>query len=121
MNEYEEEFSEVVADLDQVEDVPTDDLFAVLSRDGACMWVRTTGEEPQWTGDDRVDRALAAPICGGCPVRRECLEFEFRTSGYALSGVWGPLSEEERRAAFVVWLDRRDGLGDEASAGGDQP
>lgn len=86
----EEELGEVVADLDRVKDVPTGELFAALSRSGACLWLRTSGAEPRWTGDDRADRALVAPICGGCPVRRECLEWEFRTAGHATRGVWGP-------------------------------
>lgn len=96
------------ADLDVVADVPTDALASRLTADGTCMWVRTTGTEPQWTGDDRADRALAAPICAGCPVQRECLELELRTFGYATTGVWGPLSEDDRRVVYLAWSQRRD-------------
>ena len=99
----------IAANLDPMERVPTDALYRSVSRDGACGWVRTTGEEPQWTGDDAADRELTAPICGRCPVQRECLELEFRTAGCATAGVWGPLPEHERRTAYLAWADRRDG------------
>ena len=99
----------VAADLDAVGDVESDVLLSRLSHDGSCMWVRTTGTEPQWTGDDATDRALAAPICAGCPVQRECLELEFRSFGYSTSSIWGPLAPDERRAVYVAWLERRDG------------
>lgn len=105
-----DEFAEhVAADLDTVECVSTDALVQRVSHDGACGWVRTTGVEPAWTGEDRADRELAAPICAGCPVGRECLELELRTAGYATAGVWGLLPEEDRRAVYLAWSDRRDG------------
>jgi WhiB family transcriptional regulator, redox-sensing transcriptional regulator len=41
----------------------------------------------------QADRAKA--VCAGCTVRRECLQFALATrQGY---GVWGGMSEEERR------------------------
>ena len=42
---------------------------------------------------EQVDRAKA--ICGGCPVRPDCLEWSLATCQDA--GVWGGLDEEERR------------------------
>jgi WhiB family transcriptional regulator, redox-sensing transcriptional regulator len=47
------------------------------------------------TNPDRVQLAAAKAVCARCPVRSECL-------GYALDagpmhGIWGGLSEEERR------------------------
>jgi WhiB family redox-sensing transcriptional regulator len=99
----------VAADLDAVRDAASDVLISRLSQDGTCMWVRTTGTEPQWTGDDATDRAMAAPICARCPVQRECLELEFRSFGYSTSSIWGPLDPDERRAVYVAWLERRDG------------
>ncbi|RSS52832.1 WhiB family transcriptional regulator [Streptomyces sp. WAC06614] len=50
-------------------------------------------------GEDREGRdALAKRICARCPVRRACLEHALRTrESY---GVWGGLTEEERRAVL---------------------
>jgi WhiB family transcriptional regulator, redox-sensing transcriptional regulator len=108
MNEH--EFYDGMAwDLDVLQEVSSEVLFHRVSRDGACMWVRTIGAEPQWTGDDAADRELAAPICAGCSVQRECMELEFRSAGYATAGVWGPLGEQDRRAVYLAWLARRAG------------
>jgi WhiB family transcriptional regulator, redox-sensing transcriptional regulator len=38
---------------------------------------------------------LAKAVCGGCGVRGECLDWALATAQDA--GVWGGLSEEERR------------------------
>lgn len=39
----------------------------------------------------------AKRICGGCPVRAECLEYSYSASeGY---GIWGGLAPEERNTA----------------------
>jgi WhiB family transcriptional regulator, redox-sensing transcriptional regulator len=38
----------------------------------------------------------AKAVCAGCPVRRSCMAFALRT-GQA-HGIWGGLTEEERRA-----------------------
>jgi WhiB family redox-sensing transcriptional regulator len=37
----------------------------------------------------------AKAVCAGCPVRAECLEYAMQFNH--LSGVWGGLSERERR------------------------
>ncbi|MCX4694473.1 WhiB family transcriptional regulator [Streptomyces sp. NBC_01408] len=48
-------------------------------------------------GEDREERDAAAKrVCAGCPVRAECLEHALRTR--EPFGVWGGLTEEERRA-----------------------
>ncbi|WP_158881163.1 WhiB family transcriptional regulator [Amycolatopsis anabasis] len=108
MNE-EEFYEEVAARLDHLEGVPTGALFDLVTDRGACMWVAVGADEPDWTGDDATDRELAARICAGCPVRDECLELEFRTAGFATLGVWGALAEDDRRAAYLAWLLRREG------------
>jgi WhiB family redox-sensing transcriptional regulator len=46
---------------------------------------------PLIVDDDRDAKA----ICAGCPVREECLEYAMRWD--QLCGVWGGLSERERR------------------------
>jgi len=43
---------------------------------------------------DQVTRAKA--ICAGCQVRQQCLAFALATG--QTHGVWGGLSEQERRA-----------------------
>ncbi|MGH8897051.1 MAG: WhiB family transcriptional regulator [Egibacteraceae bacterium] len=43
---------------------------------------------------DRI--AYAKAVCAVCPVREDCLEYALGTG--QLDGVWGGLSEDERRA-----------------------
>ncbi|MBT2407256.1 MULTISPECIES: WhiB family transcriptional regulator [unclassified Streptomyces] len=48
-------------------------------------------------GEDREERDEAAKrVCAGCPVRLACLSYALRTR--EAFGVWGGLTEEERRA-----------------------
>lgn len=129
MNEHmpvgpEEFFTQVAADLDGLESVPGDVLFEVVTRDGTCMVLFRLDLEPEWSGDDLTDRETAAQICAGCPVRRECLELELRTSGEATLGVWGALPAEDVRALYPVWRSRRrrgGRLGDETGGAGGRP
>lgn len=108
-DDQENPLAEVVAGLDHLEPVPTPVLAGLVARQGVCMWINVGSDEPEWTGDARTDRALAAPICASCTVQRECLELEFRTAGNALSDVWGVLDENDREAAHLAWLLRRGG------------
>lgn len=48
------------------------------------------------SGPAAVQIEAAKSICMGCPVRSECLEWAMATGQEA--GVWGGLSEDERRA-----------------------
>jgi WhiB family transcriptional regulator, redox-sensing transcriptional regulator len=102
----------VAAGLDRLADVPTDMLWTVVTRDGACMALVPGGPDwPEFTGQPVTDRELAARICAGCPVRDACLELEFRTAGADGLGVWGALNEGDRRAVYPLWLARRAGDG----------
>ena len=47
------------------------------------------------TGQALVQIARAKQVCGECPVRVDCLEYALETNQD--SGIWGGLSEEERR------------------------
>jgi WhiB family redox-sensing transcriptional regulator len=95
------------AELDSLADLPDEVLSLRVAADGLCLWEITHGDPPGWTGEDTPDRELAARLCAGCPVRRECLEFELRTGGAESVGVWGGLSEDDRRALHRVWVARR--------------
>jgi WhiB family redox-sensing transcriptional regulator len=65
------------------------------------------GEDPDLffpigTSDPALDQVEAAKaICGGCPVRADCLEWALVTCQDA--GVWGGLDEEERRVIGRAW------------------
>jgi WhiB family redox-sensing transcriptional regulator len=105
-----EEFvEEVTARLDDLKGVPSQSLFDLVTREGVCMWVDLSIEEPTWSGDNAVtDRELAANICGGCSVADECLELEFRSTGFTTLGVWGALAEDDQRVIYLAWLQRRE-------------
>jgi len=97
-------FEALAAELGRYALVPDDVLWEIVTRDGTCMALYRLDLEPDWTGNDRTDRALAARICAGCPVRRECLELELRTTGDHTMGVWGALPAEDVRAVYPAWL-----------------
>lgn len=46
---------------------------------------------------DAATAAAARAVCAECPVRRECLEYALTFSAAWLPGIWGGLSERERR------------------------
>jgi WhiB family redox-sensing transcriptional regulator len=98
---------EIAAGLDEFKHVPDDVLWEIVTRNGSCMSLYQLDLEPEWTGNARTDRELAARICAECPVRRECLELELRTSGDQTLGVWGALPADDVRAVYPVWLARR--------------
>ncbi|MGW4489774.1 WhiB family transcriptional regulator [Amycolatopsis sp. NPDC004368] len=88
--------------LDRLRWVPTDVLHKIVTSDGACMWPPPDEDPP----DARDDQELAERLCGGCPVRDECLELELRTGGADTVGVWGGLTDDDRRALHPHWLSR---------------
>jgi WhiB family transcriptional regulator, redox-sensing transcriptional regulator len=105
-----EEFvKKVAARLDDLAKTPIKTLFDLATGEGACMGIQVGTEEPTWMGDKATDRELAATICAGCSVADECLELEFRTAGFTTLGVWGALAEDDRRAVYLAWLQRREG------------
>lgn len=52
---------------------------------------------------DQIDAAKA--VCEACPVRTECLEFALGTNQEA--GVWGGLTEDERRKIKKARVDEQ--------------
>lgn len=95
------------AELDDLAQVLDDMLSELVLRHGLCLWEITSGDPPDWSGHGPPDRELAARLCAGCPVRRECLEFDLRSAGPETVGVWGGLSENDRRALHAIWATRR--------------
>ncbi len=64
-----------------------------------------------------TDRALAdleaaKAVCAGCRVREACLEFAMETKQEA--GIWGGMSEDERRRLRRQWRAAR-GAGERAN------
>jgi WhiB family transcriptional regulator, redox-sensing transcriptional regulator len=57
------------------------------------------------TGDALAEIDAAKAVCRSCPVRRECLAFSIETNQE--SGVWGGMSEDERRALRRDWVAQR--------------
>lgn len=72
---------------------------------GMQEWTRkavcaTVKDKDAWFAADGSERAeKARNLCKKCPVRAECLEFSLRPigRGIMLSGMWGGLTEDERR------------------------
>jgi WhiB family redox-sensing transcriptional regulator len=61
---------------------------------------------PVGTTGAAVDQISAAKIvCETCPVKQPCLEFALLTNQD--SGVWGGMSEDERRKLRRVWIKER--------------
>jgi WhiB family transcriptional regulator, redox-sensing transcriptional regulator len=102
----------VAADLDELAAVPDEVLADAVASRCRCLLEITDGDPSIGTESDTPDRDLAARLCEGCPGRRECLEFELRTAGDQSVGVWGGLSEDDRRAVHAVWRARGSGRRD---------
>nr|CEL13526.1 hypothetical protein [Kibdelosporangium sp. MJ126-NF4] len=100
--------------LDRLRWVPREVLAEVVLRDGLCM-LEWADDEPAWQDDRLTDQELAARLCSGCPVQDECLELELRTAGLGTVGVWGALSDDDRRALYPHWLERGDRADDEVT------
>jgi WhiB family redox-sensing transcriptional regulator len=61
-------------------------------------FARCRGVDPEVfypVSDDDADAEQAKSICAACPVREPCLEFALSTR--EKNGVWGGLTERERR------------------------
>lgn len=54
---------------------------------------------------DSVNKTYATRICGGCPVRGECLDYALV---FDLDGIWGGLTDLQRKRMYPdverVWL-----------------
>ena len=97
------DYDALAAGLDRWQPVPTEVLWVVVMGRGLCLWGLWPAQEPDWTSD----RELATRLCAGCPVIDECLELELRLAGASTTGVWGAMSEDDRRALHRAWQRRR--------------
>lgn len=109
-DKFEDYLAAIAAETDRYAQVPDAVLEDIVHRDGSCMFLYAQGDIPDWTGDDLTDRELAAMICRHCTAQIACLELELRQAGHRTVGVWGALSESDRRALYLTWLDRRTGM-----------
>ncbi|SFR18755.1 WhiB family transcriptional regulator, redox-sensing transcriptional regulator [Lentzea waywayandensis] len=101
----------VAAELDRYAKVPDGVLLEIVTRDGACMWLWANEDGPEWEKEEITDSEAAARLCADCPIRSVCLELELRTAGEDTVGVWGGLSQEDRRQVYRAWRARREGGG----------
>jgi WhiB family redox-sensing transcriptional regulator len=92
---------------------PDQELWLLVNQQGACSasglspdaWYQEGG--PAETANRQSAAALA--VCGGCPVRQECLELSLRNWTVGQHGVWGgtvPAERERLRAGRVAQLVR---------------
>ncbi|WP_410614028.1 WhiB family transcriptional regulator [Amycolatopsis sp. lyj-109] len=102
-------YEETATRLNRYDDVPSDILTHLVTRDGLCFWAFDRADVPELSGEASPDRELAARMCAGCPVIDECLELDLRTAGPDTVGVWGALPDTDRRALYPVWARRRGG------------
>src|SRR5690242_606712 len=114
------DFERRAAELDGLAAVPTELLLDLVEQRGTCWWEVMNGDPPSIGDVAMPDRALAARMCAGCPVQRECLEVELRTAGVETTGVWGGLCEIDRRALHTALRRRRARATHTDSDGGDQ-
>jgi WhiB family redox-sensing transcriptional regulator len=103
---------EVAWRLDHLRWVPGSVLAELVTHSGACMEPSADGDLPLWDEEYLTDRHLAGLLCAGCPVRDECLELELRIAGEQTVGVWGALSDDDRRALYPYWLQRGERVAD---------
>ena len=77
--------------------------------DGLCRQVDPDLFFPDGRGGAvAVQNEKAKEVCMGCPVRAVCLEWALDTGQSA--GVWGGMSEDERRPLRQDLLEKRSGV-----------
>ena len=75
---------------------PTEALAADLDGRPWAAYAACRGADPDlFFPGEGEDAEAAVRICGGCPVRAECLEWALETR--VRYGVWGGTTERDRR------------------------
>jgi WhiB family redox-sensing transcriptional regulator len=87
--------------FDEVPDEDWKPRSACLDADPAIFYPTKTGRS---SANSSTTQAKA--ICRACPVREECLEYALRHR--EKFGIWGGLSERERRSYQKAWNRRHD-------------
>lgn len=88
--------------------VSLDEERPAWQADAACAGMPTDDFFPAGSTGQALDRiALAKAVCDTCPVVEECLEYALDTG--QTDGVWGGMSEDERRTERRRRQRRRDG------------
>jgi len=103
-----DQLAATAARLDRLMWTPTSVLSTVVTEDGLCFWAFTRGDIPTMSGEESADAELATRLCAGCPVQDECLELDLREAGPTAIGVWGAMTDDDRRALHPLWLVRED-------------
>lgn len=65
---------------------------------GRVSWMdlaECLGSRIEFVSDSADEAAAAQQVCARCPVRSDCLEYAVR---WQVRGVWGGLTEQQRRA-----------------------
>lgn len=72
-------------------------------QDAACLGAEADLFFP--VGEESDEAARAKEICGGCPVREDCLAYAFATK--QTDGIWGGMTGTERRRFLRRERERR--------------
>lgn len=97
----------MAAEAEELAIVPTEILADWVTDRGHCLWMATFGELPAWPGGAELDRELATRMCGGCPVRAECLELELRAADEGRDDARCALHPDDLRTLHGMWSARR--------------
>ena len=96
-----ETVEQLTAALARYRDVPTDVLESIVNETCSSPLLDDTPPD-SWS-----DEEVARQVCSRCDAPYACVELQFRLDGAATPGVWGGLSEDERRELFAAWADDR--------------
>jgi hypothetical protein len=72
------------------------------------QWYPTCVEDPARTERLEEEQALAERLCGGCPVRAQCLARDYaHADGHVqqLWGITGGLGARDRRTLLPLWVE----------------
>lgn len=71
--------------------------------DAACRTVDPDLFFPMGSHGHMTGREIKAAqrVCGGCPVRRECLRYALKNPAKAGPGIWGGLTAQQRRQLHI--------------------
>jgi len=90
---------------------PPEYVEYIMKGEGWIEKAKCRGTDPDLFFPERGESTKEAKsVCRGCPIRRECLEYAVQ--GVEKFGIWGMMSERERR---TVRRERKERLALEVS------